>query len=171
MLPDYIGKSSISGINICSNKRDLLKKAAQNKVFKIRNGRGYIIEDLSYSYPYLTKEGKELVREIGKRFRKKISNTRLRGSDFKITSMTRTTEIMKKLRKSNSNASENTPHSYGNAFDISYVRFSARKWFVTDCDKYYLKEALAEVVWQLREERKCWTTYEINQGCFHVVAR
>jgi hypothetical protein len=95
MLPDYIGKSIISGMSKCSNKRELLKKAAQNEVFMIRNGRGYVIEDLSYSYPYLTKDGKALVREIGKRFRKKISGTRLRGSDFKITSMTRTTEIIK----------------------------------------------------------------------------
>jgi hypothetical protein len=171
MLPDYIGRSSVSGIDKCSSKKELLKKAARREVFRIRNGRGYIIEDLSYSYPYLTKDGKMLIREIGKRFRKKISGTSLRGSDFKITSMTRTAEILTKLRKSNSNASENSPHFYGNAFDISYVRFSARKWFVTDCDKYYLKEALAEVIWQLREENKCWATYEINQGCFHVVAR
>lgn len=171
MLPDYIGESSISGINKCSNKKELLRKAAQNEVLKIRSGRGYVIEDLSYSYPYLTKEGKVLVREIGKRFRKKISGTRLRGSDFKITSMTRTTEILKKLKSSNANASEYSPHFYGNAFDISYVRFSARKWFVTDCDKFFLKEALAEVIWQLRQEKKCWVTYEINQGCFHVVVR
>jgi hypothetical protein len=171
MLPDYIGNSSISGIKKCSNRKELLKKAAQNEIFKIRSGRGYIIEDLSYSYPYLTKGGKDLVKDIGKRFRKKISGTRLRGSDFKITSMTRTAEIMKELKESNFNTSENTPHFYGNAFDISYVRYSARKWFVTDCDKYYLKEALAQVIWQLREEKKCWATYEINQGCFHVVAR
>jgi hypothetical protein len=171
MLPDYISRSSASGIDKCSDKRELLKKAARREVFRIRNGRGYVIEDLSYSYPYMTKEGKAILREIGKRFRKKISGTGLRGSDFKITSMTRTTGILRKLRKSNSNASENSPHFYGNAFDISYARFSAKKWFVTECDKYYLKEALAEVIWQLREEKKCWATYEINQGCFHVVAR
>jgi hypothetical protein len=171
MLPDYIGKSSVSGIDKCSNKKELLTKAFRGELFKIRNGRGYDIEDLSYSHPYLTKEGKTLIKEIGKRFRKKIVHTKLRRSDFKITSMTRTTEILGKLKKSNFNTSENSPHFYGNAFDISYVRFAAKKWFVTDCDKYYLKEALAEVIWHLREEKKCWATYEINQGCFHVVAR
>jgi len=171
MLPDYIARSSTSGIEKCSDKKELLRKASKKEIFRIRNGRGFIIEDMSYSYPYLTKEGKELLKEIGKRYRKKISGTPLRGSDFKITSMTRTTEILRNLKKSNSNASENSPHFYGNAFDISYARFSAKKWFVTDCDKYYLKEALAEVIWQLREEKKCWATYEINQGCFHVVAR
>jgi hypothetical protein len=171
MLSDYIGQSSISGISKCKDKRELLRKAVKREVLHIRDSKGYVVEDLSYSYPYLTKEGKALLKEIGRRFRKKISGTRLRGSDFKITSMTRTTENLKKLRKSNSNASENTPHYYGNAFDISYARFSAKKWFVTDCDKYYLKEALAEVIWQLKQEKKCWATYEINQGCFHVVAR
>ncbi|MDQ1296646.1 MAG: hypothetical protein QG611_624 [Bacteroidota bacterium] len=171
MLPDYISESGITGIRKCSNKKELLRKALRGEVFKIRNGRGFVVEDLSYSFPYLTREGKILVKEIGKRFRKKISGTRLRGSDFRITSMTRTIEEFHRLRRNNSNASENTPHFYGNAIDISYVRFSAKKWFVTDCDKYYLKEALAEVIWQLREEKKCWATYEINQGCFHVVAR
>lgn len=171
MLPDYIGEISMSGIGKCRNKKELLNKASQKEVFKIRNGRGFVVEELSYSYPYLTKEGKVLLLEIGKRFRKKISVTRLRGSDFRITSMTRTIEELNKLKKFNANASENTPHIYGNTFDISYARFSAKKWFVTDCDKYYLKEALAQVIWQLREEHKCWATYEIKQGCFHVVAR
>jgi len=171
MLPDYIAISSAAGIEKCRDRKELMKKAADREVFRIRNGRGYRIEDLSYSYPFLTKEGRKLVRDIGKRFRKKISGTPLGGSDFMITSMTRTEEIVKDLRKSNSNASENSPHYHGNAFDISYVRFTAKKWFVTDCDRSYLKEALAEVIWQLRDEKKCWATYEINQGCFHVVAR
>ena len=79
MLPDYIARSSASGISKCSNKRELLKKAARGEIFRIRDGRGYLIEDLSYSYPYLTKEGKAVIKEIGRRFRKKISGTSLTG--------------------------------------------------------------------------------------------
>jgi hypothetical protein len=171
ILNDYIGESSVSGISRCSNRRELMKKAVHGELFRIRNSRGYEVEDLLYSYPYLTKKGKALLKEIGKRFRRQVSDTKLRGSDFKITSMTRTTEILTRLRKSNSNASINSPHFYGNTFDISYVRFSSPKWFVTDCDKYVLKEVLAQVIWQLRQENRCWATYEIQQGCFHVVAR
>jgi Family of unknown function (DUF5715) len=171
MLPDYIARSSAEGIDKCSNRRELMKKAAKGEVYRTRNSRGFVIEDLTHSYPYLTRDGKILLKEIGRRFRKKVAGTSLRRSDFMVTSVTRTTEAVRKLRKSNTNVSGNSPHFYGNAFDISYVRFRARKWFVTDCDKYYLKEALAEVIWQLREEKKCWATYEINQGCFHVVAR
>ncbi|HNY14238.1 MAG TPA: DUF5715 family protein [Bacteroidales bacterium] len=171
MLPDYIAHSSVAGIDKCADEKELRKKILKRELRKVRGGRGYETEDLSYSYPYLTREGKALVKEIGRRFRKEISKTGLRGSDFRITSMTRTGEVLKKLRRSNTNASENSPHFHGNAFDISYVRFTAKKWYITECDKYYLKEALAEVIWKLREEKKCWATYEINQGCFHVVAR
>jgi hypothetical protein len=171
MLPDYIVRSSASGIEKCKNRKELMKKFWRGEVVRIRDGRGYSIEDLSHSYPFLTKEGKAVIREMGRRFRKKISGTKLKGSDFRVTSMTRTSEIIRRLRKSNTNASENSPHFNGNAFDISYVRFTAKKWFVTECDKYYLKEALAEVIFQMREEKKCWATYEINQGCFHIVAR
>jgi len=171
MLPDYIGASSAAGISKCANKKELMAKVAGNELVRIRGGRGYEVEELSYSYPYLTPDGKSLLKEIGKRFRTKISGTPLRGSDFILTSMTRTTEVLLKLRKSNSNASLNSPHFHGNAFDISYIRFSSQKWFLTDCDKNYLKEALAQVIWQLREENKCWATYELKQGCFHVVAK
>ena len=171
MLPDYIAASSAAGIPKCATKKELLARVSNDELVKIRGGRGYEIEDLTFSYPYLTPGGKNLLKEIGKRFRAKISDTPLRGSDFILTSLTRTTEVLLKLRKSNSNASLNSPHFHGNAFDITYVRFSSPKWFLTDCDKYYLKEALAQVIWQLREENKCWATYELKQGCFHVVAR
>jgi hypothetical protein len=85
--------------------------------------------------------------------------------------MKRKTENMTSLKRYNGNASANSPHLYGNAFDISYKRFIARKWVLTNCDKKFLKEALAEVIWQLREEHKCWATYEKVQNCYHIVAR
>jgi len=84
---------------------------------------------------------------------------------------TRTSENLKDLGQNNLNASENSPHLNGNAFDISYARFSMFKLHVTECDKWYMKEALAEVIWQLRQEKKCWAKYELQQGCFHVVSR
>ncbi|MGA1978463.1 MAG: DUF5715 family protein [Bacteroidales bacterium] len=170
-ITDYIGLSSSSGIPRCKSREELMKFVSDGRLYKIHNGTGYKVEDLFYSYPYLTKDGKDLLTEVGRRFRNKVAGTGLRGSDFRITSMTRTTEIVRQLRSSNSNASENSPHFNGNTFDLSYVRFSSPKCFITDCDKYFLKESLAEVIWQLRQENRCWATYELKQGCFHVVAR
>lgn len=170
-IPDYIGKSSLSGVAKCKDEKEILLKVSQGKLYEVKNGNGFVIVELSHSYPYLTIEGKELLLEIGKRFREKISETRLRGSIIKVTSVTRTTDNLRRLRQVNSNASASSPHLYGNAFDLSYIRFTSRKWFLTNCDKKYLKEALAEVIWKLREEKRCWATYEVKQSCFHVVSR
>jgi len=171
IVPDYIAFSRKSGIKPCDNEEDILLLVKKGKLFKIKTSKGFIVPELSHSYPYLTREGKELLLEISQNFREKISGTRLKGSRFRVTSMTRTTEKLKNLRGINSNASLNSPHLYGNAFDISYIKFSARKLFVTNCDEKYLMEALAEVIWQLRKEKKCWATFERKQNCYHVVAR
>lgn len=170
-IPDYIESSMLAGIKKCKDKKEILERVGQGKLIEIKNGNGFVIGEMSHSYPYLTNDGRDLLFEIGKRFQDKISDTRLKGSRFKITSMTRTIEKLKSLRAINSNTSATSPHLYGNAFDISYIRFATRKLFLTYCDKKYLKEALAEVIWQLREEKKCWATYEIKQHCFHVVGR
>jgi len=170
-IPDYIESSILSGIKKCKDEREIKQRVEDGKLVGISNGNGFIIEEMSHSYPYLTKSGQALLIEIGKRFREKISDTRLKGSKFRITSLTRTTDKLRSLRGINSNTSPNSPHLYGNAFDISYIRFTTRKLFMTYCDKKYLKEALAEVIFQLKEENKCWATYEIKQNCFHVVSR
>ena len=126
---------------------------------------------MTFSYPYVTKDSKILLDEIARRFSEKSSQKGLKGVRFYMTSMTRKTENIRSLRRYNGNASANSPHLYGNAFDISYKRFIARKWVLTNCDKKFLKEALAEVIWQLREENKCWATYEKVQNCYHIVSR
>ena len=125
---------------------------------------------MNFSYPCVTIDSKILLDEIARRFREKSSQKGLNGVKFYITSMTRKSDNIKSLRRFNGNASVNSPHLYGNAFDISYKKFIARKWVLTNCDKKFLKEALAEVIWQLRDENKCWATYEKIQNCFHVVS-
>lgn len=170
-VPDYSAAAKLTGIERCMNEGDISEKVSSGQLLKIREGRDYLIEDLTHSYPYLTRDGKKLLNEIGRRFREKVGKDGLKGSRFIITSMTRTAESIRTLGRTNTNASDNSPHLNGNAFDISYARFSIRKFEVTECDKWYMKEALAEVIWQLRNEKKCWATYEKQQGCFHVVAR
>lgn len=168
---DYAYQASLTGIEKCSDAKDIGKRISSGQLFRVRSGRRYKVENMAYSYPYLTRDSKKLLDEIGKRFKKKVKRDGLMGSGFIVTSMTRTTDKVKGLGKANTNASDKSPHLNGNAFDISYARFSFIKLFVTECDKWYMKEALAEVIWQLKEEKRCWATYERNQGCFHVVSR
>lgn len=170
-IVDYIEASKLKGIKVCKDEKELKQRVSAGKLVKVRSGSRYNIEKMSYSYPYATKQTKALLDEIGRRFSEKTSDKGLQKAKFNVTSMTRLSETVKSLRKSNMNASVNSPHMFGNAFDISYKRFDVRKFRLTNCDDTFLKEALAEVIWQLRAEKRCWATYERGQSCFHVVAR
>ena len=170
-IVDYSAAVKLRGIGICKDANDLKKKLSEGKLVKVKSGSRYIVEKMSFSYPCITGDSKILLDEIAERFSIKASQKGLNGVKFFITSMTRKADNVKSLRKFNGNASANSPHLYGNAFDISYKRFVARKWVLTNCDKRFLKDALGEVIWQLRSENKCWATHEKMQNCYHVVSR
>jgi hypothetical protein len=168
---DYSAEARLTGIEKCNSKADLEQRISAGQLVRIRTGSKYIVEDLKHSYPYLTRESRKLLNEISRRFRAKTGDDGLKGSKFFITSLTRTSEMIKGLGRTNGNVSENSPHLNGNAFDISYARFSIIKYNINDCDLWYMKEALAQVIFELRKENRCWATYERQQGCFHVVAK
>jgi hypothetical protein len=170
-IVDYSAAAKLRGIKICKDDDELDRNISEGKLVKVKSGDKYIVEKMSFSYPCVTRDSKLLLDEIASRLNQKTSQKGLSEVRFYITSMTRKTSNVKSLRRFNGNASVNSPHLYGNAFDISYKRFVARKWILTNCDKKYLKEALAEVIWQLRAENKCWATCEKMQNCFHVVTR
>jgi uncharacterized protein YcbK (DUF882 family) len=170
-IVDYSAEAKRKGIKVCRNEKDLKNRISEGKLVRVKSGQRYEVEKMTFSSPYVTKESKILLDEIAKRFREKVSQKGLKGARLIVTSMTRKTENVKSLRSNNKNSSENSPHLYGNAFDITYKRFIVRKWILTNCDRKYLKDALGEVIWQLREEKKCFATYERMQNCFHVVAR
>jgi hypothetical protein len=168
---DYGPEAKRRGIVACADDGDLNDRISQGQLVKVRSGNMYVIEKMTYSIPYVTKDTKKLLDEIARRLRDKASAKGLKGTKFIVTSMTRKTENVKKLRRLNGNSSENSPHLYGNAFDISYKRISARKMVLTNCDRKFLKDALGEVIWELKQEKRCWATYERMQNCYHVVAR
>jgi hypothetical protein len=170
-IVDYSAEAKLRGIRVCKDRKDLKLRISDRKLVRVRSGNKYIVEEMTYSHPYVTKATRILLDEIGKRFREKTEQKGFGRARFYVTSMTRITENIKNLRQNNSNASANSPHLYGNALDISYKRFSVRKMVLTNCDDKYLKEALAEVIWQLRSEKKCWATYERGQNCYHIVSR
>jgi hypothetical protein len=170
-IVDYSASAKTKGVGLCRDEVDLKKKISEGLLVNVKSGNSYIVEKMRFSYPCVTRDSKELIDEIAERFRDKVSRKGLSDVRFYITSMTRKTENVRNLRRYNQNASVNSPHLYGNAFDISYKRFTARKWVLTNCDKKYLKEALAEVIWQLRSENKCWATCERVQNCYHIVSQ
>lgn len=168
---DYSSDAKHEGSGLSNNKSELNYKISHGILVKTKSCDTYIVDRMRFSHPVLVPESKELLDEIGRRFREKTRKAGLPGTRIHVTSMTRGMEDLRKLKKYNPNTSPNSPHLYGNAFDISYIRFAARKMVLTSCDTKFMKEALAEVISKLRDEGRCWATYERNQNCFHVVSR
>lgn len=139
-------------------------------IVKVTTCADYFLDTLIFSRPYLVPEAAATLREIGHRFRDTIAARG--GGDYriKVTSVLRTPQTVRRLRRRNRNAIDSSVHQLGTTFDISYASFVASSpapaRSVDD-----LKGILAEVLKAMREENKIWVKYEIGQPCFHITAR
>lgn len=144
---------------------------SNSNLIAIADNDHYLIDKLTHSYPYLTKDGVDLLNAIGIAFHEQLEGTPLEGTKIIITSLTRTTATVSSLRKQNGNAVTNSAHLYGGCFDISYRRFYRKHTYLNRCHNIFLKETLAQVILELQQTDQCWATTERRQQCFHVVAK
>lgn len=150
------------------SSRDELKT---DKLVKIESCDEYMVERLTHSVPYLTKSTAELLSDIGTRFQKELKEQGFEKHRIVVTSVLRTGEDAKRLRKVNGNASENSAHQYGTTFDITYVRYDRQSLFGKSASEKQLAKALGTVLKQLRNEGYCYVKYERKQRCFHITSR
>ena len=135
------------------------------KLVRIESNPKYVVRELSSSSPYVVPKVRDLLEDIAVRFQKKTqSKTR-----FIVTSVLRTEEDVKKLRKTNVNASTNSCHCNATTIDISYVRFDEDR--VKPRDLYQLRLALAQTLHELRKEGRCYVKIERKQYCYHITVR
>ena len=134
---------------------------------KIDSCQYYSIKRLTHSAPYLTPRAKWMLMNIGKNFQDSLASHGVYGYQIIVTSLLRTDDSIRRLRRRNSNASKNSAHRYGTTFDISYIHYN-RTDSATFIPEYRLKETLAEVLYDMRREGHCYVKYEVKQSCFHV---
>ena len=85
-----------------------------------------------------------------------------------ITSVFRTPASVKRLQRSgNVNSSSNSAHLYATTIDITYSRFEGAVPVNYDPYKYIL----AEVLRDLRNDKRCYVKFELKQACFHITVR
>ena len=142
---------------------------ASRRLYEVESCRVYEVEELTHSLPYLVREARDLLEEMGENFRDSLESKGLPDYRVIVTSVLRTGEGVGQLRRGNVNASENSAHVYGTTFDVAYARYAKVGRRETTRDK--LKTVLAEVLRDLREAGRCYVRYEVKQGCFHVTAR
>ena len=142
----------------------------ERPLVKVESCRDYYLEPLTHSSPYLVEEASELLHEIGSRFNDSLLARG--GGDYriKVTSVLRTPASVKKLRRVHRNAVDSSTHLLATTFDISYAQFAASS-DKTPRRVDDLKGILAEVLYDLRREGRCWVKYERRQPCFHITTR
>lgn len=156
------------GIKPISSSRDILRLS--RPIIEIRSNDNYHIDNLSHSYPYLVPEAAALLDTIGARFNQKLANQGGGKYKIKVTSLLRTSESVNRLKRRNVNSTENSAHLYGTTFDISYVGFHQGPLNTRHHTDGELKNLLAEVLLELRDQGKCLVKFERKQGCFHITA-
>jgi len=151
--------------------RPIVKEAdfeeQKRKLTGIRSCRYYEVDELTHSLPYLVPEAEDLLETIGRNFRDSLDRKGLPDRKIIVTSVLRTAGTVKQLRRKNINASANSAHVYGTTFDVAYARYKGAGKEETD----KLKSVLAEVLRDLRKQKKCYVRYEFKQGCFHITVR
>lgn len=154
------------GIKPIANTRDILK--IKRPLVHIKSNDFYQIDRLSHSYPYLVPQAAQLLDTIAQRFHNKLEQRHGAHYKLKVTSLLRTQESVKRLQRRNVNSTSNSAHLYATTFDISHGEFIEQMFNTHKLNNTQLKNILAEVLLELRQEGKCLVKYEHKQRCFHI---
>jgi len=159
----HLDASRSFNVNILKNTSHVQKYINKGKFHTVKKtGKGYKVQKLDYSRPYLVSKAKATLEKIGARFSKET-----KGHTFTVSSITRTLEDQCRLRKVNTNASLGiSSHNYGNSFDISYVRFNNKLR-----PDLKMEVALEKVLKYYVEAGRIFYIKERQQSCFHVTVR
>ncbi|OFX89154.1 MAG: hypothetical protein A2W99_01835 [Bacteroidetes bacterium GWF2_33_16] len=138
---------------------------------KLKDTKYYDVPFLSHSLPYLKDDAYDFLNILGLRFHNRLNELGLRKYRFSISSVLRTTNDQKGLRKSNVNATpNNSSHYYGLTFDLAQTQFyeSGKKEPVYS---YRLRNLLLVELIKLQEQGKCYVLLENQTKCIHITVR
>lgn len=152
-----------NGFGLIESENQFKKLIDEQKLVLVNEGAGYEVMPLTHSHPYITPYSKIILKELGIAFQTLTD----KESFFTITSVTRTPEQQKSLRKRNRNATSGiSSHSYGASFDISYIRINGKKRFSRTTQK-----KLEEILDEFQKADKIFYIKERKQSCYHVTVR
>ncbi|KQK26522.1 hypothetical protein AR438_04545 [Chryseobacterium aquaticum] len=159
----HLDASKSFNVNILKNTSQVQKYINKGKFHTVKKtGKGYKVQKLEYSRPYLVSKAKATLEKIAARFSKET-----KGNTFTVSSITRTLEDQCRLRRVNSNASLGiSSHNYGNSFDISYVRFNNKLQINPK-----MEAALEKVLKYYADAGRIFYIKERQQSCFHITVR
>ena len=114
---------TLPGSFFVKNQSELAAGASRGALVRIPEvGRGFHLDRLTHSEPFLLPAAKEILEEMADRFADAMEGTADEGASIRITSLTRTQKQQKRLRRRNANAyNGQSTHNYGASFDIAFI--------------------------------------------------
>ena len=174
--PVQLAAAKRNGIPPCATRGEAQRLVRKRKLVNICHSPLYVVDDLTHSMPYLVPKAQHLLNTICLNF---IDSLQCKGMPLHlpvVTSVLRTTSDVSSLQRGNKNATTNSCHCYGTTVDITYNRFmplvghynssiEPTRWSLE------MKQVMAEVLRDLREQKLCYVKYEYKQACFHLTVR
>lgn len=146
-----------------------------SQLIKIESSNAFRLDSLTHSVPYLTPSASELLNTIAANFQAKLQEKGFTQYQFIVTSLLRTSDDVRKLRRVNRNAVKNSCHMYGTTFDIAYNCFeridSLPDFTGNDASHKVLINTLGETLKELRDSNRCYVKFERGQPCYHITTR
>lgn len=161
------------GIEPLSTRASVDSIASQ--LIKIESSHAFRVDSLTHSVPYLIPSASDLLNTIATNFQAKLQQQGLAQYQFIVTSLLRTSDDVRKLRRINRNAVKNSCHMYGTTFDIAYNCFekidSLPDFTGNDASHKVLINILGETLKELRDDNRCYVKFERGQPCYHITTR
>ncbi|HAF30971.1 MAG TPA: hypothetical protein DCG75_18185 [Bacteroidales bacterium] len=137
----------------------------------IDDNKYYEVPGLTHSLAYLKSDAKDFLDDLGEDFQHKLKELGLRSYRFSVTSILRTLDDQKGLRKSNINATDNnSAHYYGLTFDLSQTRFF-ESGDSNPIYSYRLRNILLRELIRMQNEGRCYVLLEKQTKCIHITVR
>lgn len=157
------------GLKSAPKTRDDVKSL--KGLVRIEDNEYYVVDELQYSVPYLTKGAAKELLAIAKAFSDSLESKQLLDYKLIVTSVLRTEEDVERLRRSgNPNASDNSSHCYGTTFDITYTRYFSKDETEAFMQPFELTKVLGEVLRDQKKASRCIVKYEKKEHCFHITS-
>lgn len=171
----HLATAQVLGISKPIENRAEAEKLTQELVYIGCNPYFDLRQPMTQSIPYLVPRAARLLTEIARAFQDSLVSKGLPMHKLMVSSVLRTEEDVRQLRRTNPNASENSCHRYGTTFDITYNNFTRVQdpaaEPLTEVNGVILKSVLAEVLRDQRELGTCYIKYEYKRPCFHITCR
>lgn len=137
----------------------------------IQSTPNYIVEELTHSLPYLVPTAAARLDSIGAEFADILARNGLPHHRFRVTSVLRSQEDIRRLQRCNSNSISNSAHNYGTTFDLAYWHYEKVTQTTDSITDDNLKLVLAQTLLNQQRAGHIYVKYEAKQSCFHVTVR